>query len=219
METPILELKEIGVIAKDGVIVRNINLSVPKGELIALIGESGSGKSTVLRVIAGWEKPSIGHVLMTLGDKQVDITDVPINERDIHLMPPNYELFRNMNAIKNISYGLKCQELTVGEVNEQVLTLIKELELNGYEYRYLPELSSEQQQRIAFARTIIGKPSILLLDEPFSALNDRLCAIMQNIIKRYQEQYGMTVIYTTHNMKTARHFADRIIEMREGVMV
>ena len=219
METPILELKEIGVIAKDGVIVRNINLSVPKGELIALIGESGSGKSTVLRVIAGWEKPSIGHVLMTLGDKQVDITDVPINERDIHLMPPNYELFRNMNAIKNISYGLKCQELTVGEVNEQVLTLIKELELNGYEYRYLPELSSGQQQRIAFARTIIGKPSILLLDEPFSALNDRLCAIMQNIIKRYQEQYGMTVIYTTHNMKTARHFADRIIEMREGVMV
>ena len=156
---------------------------------------------------------------MTLGDKQVDITDVPINERDIHLMPPNYELFRNMNAIKNISYGLKCQELTVGEVNEQVLTLIKELELNGYEYRYLPELSSGQQQRIAFARTIIGKPSILLLDEPFSALNDRLCAIMQNIIKRYQEQYGMTVIYTTHNMKTARHFADRIIEMWEGVMV
>ena len=219
METPILELKEIGVIAKDGVIVRNINLSVPKGELIALIGESGSGKSTVLRVIAGWEKPSIGHVLMTLGDKQVDITDVPINERDIHLMPPNYELFRNMNAIKNISYGLKRQELTVGEVNEQVLTLIKELELNGYEYRYLPDLSSGQQQRIAFARTIIGKPSILLLDEPFSALNDRLCAIMQNIIKRYQEQYGMTVIYTTHNMKTARYFADRIIEMREGVMV
>ena len=219
METPILELKEIGVIAKDGVIVRNINLSVPKGELIALIGESGSGKSTVLRVIAGWEKPSIGRVFMTLGEEQVDITDLPSNERDIHLMPPNYELFRNMNAIKNISYGLKCQELTVGEVNEQVLTLIKELELNGYEYRYLPELSSGQQQRIAFARTIIGKPSILLLDEPFSALNDRLCAIMQNIIKRYQEQYGMTVIYTTHNMKTARHFADRIIEMREGVMV
>lgn len=219
METPILELKEIGVIAKDGVIVRNINLSVRKGELIALIGESGSGKSTVLRVIAGWEKPSIGRVFMTLGEEQVDITDVPINERDIHLMPPNYELFRNMNAIKNISYGLKRQELTVGEVNEHVLTLIKELELNGYEYRYLPDLSSGQQQRIAFARTIIGKPSILLLDEPFSALNDRLCAIMQNIIKRYQEQYGMTVIYTTHNMKTARHFADRIIEMRDGFVV
>ncbi len=216
METPILELKEIGVIAKDGVIVRNINLSVPKGELIALIGESGSGKSTVLRVIAGWEKPSIGHVLMTLGDKQVDITDVPINERDIHLMPPNYELFRNMNAIKNISYGLKRQELTVGEVNEQVLTLIKELELNGYEYRYLPDLSSGQQQRIAFARTIIGKPSILLLDEPFSALNDRLCAIMQNIIKRYQEQYGMTVIYTTHNKKAAREFSDEVLTMEGG---
>lgn len=219
METPILELKNISVIAKGKTILENINLKVPRGALIAILGESGSGKSTVLRVIAGWEKPSIGRVHMTLGDKQVDITDVPINERDIHLMPPNYELFRNMNAIKNISYGLKRQELTVGEVNEQVLTLIKELELNGYEYRYLPDLSSGQQQRIAFARTIIGKPSILLLDEPFSALNDRLCAIMQNIIKRYQEQYGMTVIYTTHNMKTARYFADRIIEMREGVMV
>ena len=146
----------------------------------------------------------------------VDITDVPINERDIHLMPPNYELFRNMNAIKNISYGLKRQELTVGEVNEQVLTLIKELELNGYEYRYLPDLSSGQQQRIAFARTIIGKPSILLLDEPFSALNDRLCAIMQNIIKRYQEQYGMTVIYTTHNKKAAREFSDEVLTMEGG---
>lgn len=216
METPILELKEIGVIAKDRVIVRNINLSVRKGELIALIGESGSGKSTVLRVIAGWEKPSTGRVFMTLGEEQVDITDVPINERDIHLMPPNYELFRNMNAIKNISYGLKHQELTVGEVNEQVLTLIKELELKGYEYRYLPDLSSGQQQRVAFARTIIGKPSILLLDEPFSALNDRLRLIMQNIIKRYQEQYGMTVIYTTHNKKAAREFSDEVLTMEGG---
>lgn len=216
METPILELKEIGVIAKDGVIVRNINLSVPKGALIALIGESGSGKSTVLRVIAGWEKPSTGRVFMTLGEEQVDITELPTNERDIHLMPPNYELFRNMNAIKNISYGLKHQELTVGEVNEQVLTLIKELELKGYEYRYLPDLSSGQQQRVAFARTIIGKPSILLLDEPFSALNDRLRLIMQNIIKRYQEECGMTVIYTTHNKKAAREFSDEVLTMEGG---
>lgn len=216
METPILELKEIGVIAKDGVIVRNINLSVPKGALIALIGESGTGKSTVLRVIAGWEKPSTGRVFMTLGEEQVDITELPTNERDIHLMPPNYELFRNMNAIKNISYGLKHQELTVGEVNEQVLTLIKELELKGYEYRFLKDLSSGQQQRIAFARTIIGQPSILLLDEPFSALNDRLRLIMQNIIKRYQEECGMTVIYTTHNKKAAREFSDEVLTMEGG---
>lgn len=216
MEMPILELKKIGVIAKDRIIVKNLNLSVPKGALIALIGESGSGKSTVLRVIAGCEKPTTGKVFMMMFDRQVDITDVPVNERDIHLMPPNYELFRNMNAIKNISYGLKRQELTVGEVNEQVLTLIKELELNGYEYRYLPDLSSGQQQRIAFARTIIGKPSILLLDEPFSALNDRLCAIMQNIIKRYQQEYGMTVIYTTHNKKAAREFSDDVLLMESG---
>lgn len=216
MEMPILELKKIGVIAKDRIIVKNLNLSVPKGALIALIGESGSGKSTVLRVIAGCEKPTAGKVFMMMFDRQVDITDVPVNERDIHLMPPNYELFRNMNAIKNISYGLKRQELTVGEVNEQVLALIKELELNGYEYRYLPDLSSGQQQRIAFARTIIGKPSILLLDEPFSALNDRLCAIMQNIIKRYQQEYGMTVIYTTHNKKAAREFSDDVLLMESG---
>jgi len=215
----ILELQNISLIAKDKIILKNINLKVQKGALLAILGESGSGKSTMLRVIDGWEEPSAGRVFMTLGEEQVDITELPMNERDIHLMPPNYELFRNMNAIKNISYGLKRQELTVGEVNEQVLTLIKELELNGYEYRYLPDLSSGQQQRIAFARTIIGKPSILLLDEPFSALNDRLCAIMQNIIKRYQEECGMTVIYTTHNMKTARHFADRIIEMRDGFVV
>ena len=216
MEMPILELKKIGVIAKDRIIVKNLNLSVPKGALIALIGESGSGKSTVLRVIAGCEKPTAGKVFMMMFDRQVDITDVPVNERDIHLMPPNYELFRNMNAIKNISYGLKRQELTVGEVNEQVLALIKELELNGYEYRYLPDLSSGQQQRIAFALTIIGKPSILLLDEPFSALNDRLCAIMQNIIKRYQQEYGMTVIYTTHNKKAAREFSDDVLLMESG---
>lgn len=216
METPILELKEIGVIAKDGVIVRNINLSVPKGALIALIGESGSGKSTVLRVIAGWEKPSTGRVFMTLGEEQVDITELPTNERDIHLMPPNYELFINKDARRNIAFGLKKKGLNVGEVESQVAELIEELELKGYEYRFVKDLSSGQQQRIAFARTIIGKPSILLLDEPFSALNDRLRLIMQNIIKRYQEECGMTVIYTTHNKKAAREFSDEVLTMEGG---
>lgn len=215
----ILELQNISFIAKDKIILKNINLKVRKGELIALIGESGSGKSTVLRVITGWEKPTSGRVFMTLGEEQVDITELPMNERDIHLMPPNYELLINKNARSNIAFGLKYKGLKVGEVNAEVEKLINELELKGYEYRFSKDLSSGQQQRVAFARTIIGKPSILLLDEPFSALNDRLCAIMQNIIKRYQEQYGMTVIYTTHNMKTARHFADRILEMRNGVMV
>lgn len=129
METPILELKNISVIAKGKTILKNINLKVQKGALLAILGESGSGKSTVLRVIAGWEKPSIGHVLMTLGDKQVDITDVPINERDIHLMPPNYELFRNKDARRNIAFGLKKKGLNVGEVDAQVAELIEELEL------------------------------------------------------------------------------------------
>ena len=116
MKTPILELKNISVIAKGKTILENINLQVPRGALIAILGESGSGKSTVLRVIAGWEKPSIGRVFMTLGEEQVDITDVPINERDIHLMPPNYELFRNKDARKNIAFGLKRKGLNVGEV-------------------------------------------------------------------------------------------------------
>lgn len=215
MET-ILELKNISLIAKDKIILRNINWEVPKGALIAILGESGSGKSTMLRVIDGWEKPTSGRVLMTLLGRQVDITELPMNERDIHLMPPNYELLINKDARKNIAFGLKHKGLKVGEVNAEVEKLINELELRGYEYRFLKDLSSGQQQRIAFARTIIGKPSILLLDEPFSALNDRLRLIMQNIIKRYQEQCGMTVIYTTHNKKAAKEFSDEVLTMEGG---
>jgi len=153
---------------------------------------------------------------MTLDGKLEDITEVPMNKRDIHLMPPNYELFINMDARKNIAYGLKHKDVKVGEVNAEVAELIDKLELKGYEYRFLKDLSSGQQQRIAFARTIIGKPSILLLDEPFSALNDRLRAVMQTIIKRYQKKYGITVIYTTHNMKAAKQFSDSIIEINGG---
>ena len=216
MELPILELQNISLVAKDKIILKNINLQVPRGALIAILGESGSGKSTMLRVIDGWEKPTSGRVLMTLLDRQVDITDLPSNERDIHLMPPNYELLINKDARKNIAFGLKHKGLKVGEVNAEVEKLINELELKGYEYRFLKDLSSGQQQRIAFARTIIGKPSILLLDEPFSALNDRLRVIIQNIIKRYQEQYGMTVIYTTHNKKAAKQFSDEVLIMEGG---
>ncbi len=219
MEKPILELKDIVVLTKDKLILNNVNLSIPRGALVALIGESGSGKSTLLKVIAGWEQPNSGRVLMAINDEQVDITDTPINKRDIHLMPPNYELFVNMDARKNIAYGLKSKDLKVGEVNAEVAELIDTLELKGYEYRFLKDLSSGQQQRIAFARTIIGKPSILLLDEPFSALNDRLRLIVQAIIKRYQKEHGMTVIYTTHNKKAAKQFSDVIIEMKEGVIV
>lgn len=216
MQKPILELKNISLISKDKIILKNINLKIQKGALIAILGESGSGKSTMLKIIAGWEKPSKGRVLMTLPDRQVDITDLPSNERDIHLMPPNYELFINKDARKNIAFGLKHKGLKVGEVNAEVEQLIEELELKGYEYRFLKDLSSGQQQRISFARTIIGKPSILLLDEPFSALNDRLRVIIQNIIKRYQVQYGMTVICTMHDKNAAMEFSDEVLTMANG---
>ena len=212
----ILELQNISLIAKDKIILKNINLQVPRGALIAILGESGCGKSTLLRVIAGWEKPSKGQVFMTLFNRQVDITDVPVNERDIRLMPPSYELFINKDARRNIAFGLINKGSNVGEVDAQAMKLIEQLELKGYEYRFLKDLSSGQQQRIAFARTIIGKPSILLLDEPFSALNDRLRLIMQNIIKRYQEECGMTVIYTTHNKKAAKEFSDEVLSMECG---
>ncbi len=134
MEEPILELKDIVVLTKDKLILNNVNLSIPRGALVALIGESGSGKSTLLKVIAGWEKPNPGRGKTTLDDELEDITDMPINERDIHLMPPNYELFINMDARKNIAYGLKSKGLTVGEVKAEVAELIEELELKGYKY-------------------------------------------------------------------------------------
>lgn len=212
----ILELKDISLVTKDKTILKNINLNVPKGALMAILRESGSGKSTIFKVIAGWEKPSKGQVFMTLSNGRVDITDMPINQRDIHLMPPNFELFVNMDARKNIAHGLRYKGVDVNEGNEQVRELIEELELKGYECRFSKDLSSGQQQRIAFARTIIGKPSVLLLDEPFSALNDRLRLIVEKIIERYREQYGMTVIYTTHDKKAAQEFCDVMLTMESG---
>ena len=215
----ILELQKITLVTKDKTILKNINLKVPKGALLAILGESGSGKSTLLKVIDGWENPTSGRVLVTLGGTQVDITELPMNKRDIHLMPSNYELFINKDARSNIAYGLKHKGMNMDEVDAEVAKLVEELELKGYEYSFSKDLSSGQQQRIAFARTIIGKPSILLLDQPFSTFNDRLRLLMQNIIKRYQEECCMTVIYTTHNKKSAYEFSDEVLTMKSGELM
>ena len=215
----ILELQKITLVTKDKTILKNINLKVPKGALLAILGESGSGKSTLLKVIDGWENPTSGRVLVTLGGTQVDITELPMNKRDIHLMPSNYELFINKDARSNIAYGLKHKGMNMDEVDAEVAKLVEELELKGYEYSFSKDLSSGQQQRIAFARTIIGKPSILLLDQPFSTFNDRLRLLMQNIIKRYQEECCMTVIYTTHNKKAAYEFSDEVLTMKSGELM
>ena len=215
----ILELQKITLVTKDKTILKNINLKVPKGALLAILGESGSGKSTLLKVIDGWENPTSGRVLVTLGGTQVDITELPMNKRDIHLMPSNYELFINKDARSNIAYGLKHKGMNMDEVDAEVAKLVEELELKGYEYSFSKDLSSGQQQRIAFARTIIGKPSILLLDQPFSTFNDRLRLLMQNIIKRYQEECCMTVIYTTHNNKAAYEFSDEVLTMKSGELM
>lgn len=196
----------------DEAILNGISLDIEEGEFITLLGSSGCGKTTTLRIIAGLEQPDSGRVL--LNDQ--DVTGEPPNKRNVNTVFQNYALFPHMNVEENIGYGLKIQKCPKEDIHRKVAESLHLVQMEGFEKRKIHELSGGQKQRVAIARAIVKKPQILLLDEPLGALDLQLRRQMQLELKRLQKKLGITFIYITHDQEEAINMSDRIVVMNEG---
>ena len=209
----ILELKNIKKAFGDTVVLNGIDLTVQPGEFITLLGSSGCGKTTTLRISSGLETPDSGTVLL----EGVDMTHAEPNRRNVHTVFQNYALFPHMNVGANIGYSLKLQGMKKPDIQKKVKEMLELVQLEGFENRMPGELSGGQRQRVAIARSVVDSPKVLLLDEPLGALDLQLRRMMQIELKRLQKKLGITFIYITHDQEEALNMSDRIAVMRGGL--
>lgn len=208
-----LELKNIRKgFSDEEEVLKGISLFIGKGEFITLLGSSGCGKTTTLRIIAGLEQPDAGQVFL----EGKDVTDLNPEDRDVNTVFQNYALFPHMNVADNIGYGLKLKKIPKPEIRRRVTEMLELVQLPGYEKRKPSELSGGQKQRVAIARALINNPQVLLLDEPLGALDLQLRRTMQAELKRLQKKLGITFIYITHDQEEAINMSDRIAVMNHG---
>jgi spermidine/putrescine transport system ATP-binding protein len=209
---PLLELrgltKRFGTFAA----VDDVSLEIGSGEFLTLLGASGSGKTTTLRMIAGFESPTAGEILM--GGEP--ITALPPFKRDINTVFQHYALFPHMSVRENIGYGLRMRGVPAGERSDRVTQALRMVQLAELGERAPRQLSGGQQQRVALARALVNRPRVLLLDEPLGALDLKLRKEMQLELKRLQTQLGITFVYVTHDQEEALTMSDRIALMRQG---
>jgi spermidine/putrescine ABC transporter ATP-binding subunit len=192
--------------------VDDVTFSVEPGSFLTLLGPSGSGKTTTLNIIAGFESPTSGEVL--LGSDS--ITSIPTYKRNIGMVFQNYALFPHMTVAQNIAYPLQMRRLNKAQIDQNVAEALQMVQLEGFGERYPKQLSGGQQQRVAISRALVFKPPLLLMDEPLGALDKKLREQMQIEIKRIQNQTGITVIYVTHDQEEALVMSDQIIILNNG---
>ncbi|HEY3491230.1 MAG TPA: sulfate ABC transporter ATP-binding protein [Candidatus Deferrimicrobiaceae bacterium] len=194
----------------------DICLDVPDGELVALLGPSGSGKTTLLRIIAGLEAADRGRVLFD----GTDVTDTPLRERKIGFVFQHYALFRHMTVAANVAFGLSVRPRkdrpSKGEIRDRVRELLRLVQLDGFADRYPSQLSGGQRQRIALARALAVQPKVLLLDEPFGALDAQVRQELRRWLRRLHDEIHVTSVFVTHDQEEALEVADRIVVMNKG---
>ena len=194
------------------VAVQNVDLVVEPGEFICFLGPSGCGKTTLLRIITGFEQQTIGNLIY---DGKV-INDVIPQKRDFGIVFQSYALFPNMTVHQNIAFGLNMRKVPKKLSDERVSEILRLVGLTEWERHYPSQLSGGQQQRVALGRAIAIKPRVLLLDEPLSALDAKIRLRLRTVIKKLQEELGITMIYVTHDQEEALAMADRVVIMRDG---
>ena len=194
----------------------NLTLDIPSGELVALLGPSGSGKTSLLRIIAGLEQPDSGSVLFH-GE---DATHVPVRDRQVGFVFQHYALFGHMSIFENVAFGLrvrpKSERPSESEIRSKVMELLKLVQLDWIAARYPHQLSGGQRQRIALARSLAVEPKVLLLDEPFGALDAKVRKELRRWLRRLHDEMHITSVFVTHDQEEAMEVADRIIVMNQG---
>ncbi|GFN32107.1 sulfate/molybdate ABC transporter ATP-binding protein [Paenibacillus xylaniclasticus] len=192
--------------------VRDVSFTIEKGHLIGLLGPSGGGKTSILRMLAGLETPTSGDIEF-LGKR---VNDLPPQERGIGFVFQNYALFKHMTVFDNIAFGLKIKKKSKEQIRERVMELVELTGLKGFENRYPHQLSGGQRQRVAFARALAPEPQLLLLDEPFAAIDAKIRTELRTWLKELIERVGITSIFVTHDQEEAIEVADEIMIINKG---
>jgi sulfate transport system ATP-binding protein len=196
--------------------LHGVSLEIASGELIALVGPSGSGKTTLLRLIAGLDFPNSGRVLF--GGE--DASGKTVQERNVGFVFQNYALFRHMSVFENVAFGLRVRGRTTrpdeAAIRDRVMTLLELVQLNGLEKRFPGQLSGGQRQRVAFARALAIEPGVLLLDEPFGALDAKVRKELRRWLREIHDRTGHTTVFVTHDQEEALELADRVVVMSQG---
>ena len=207
-----IELKNVSKKFGDVAAVNNVTFSVNEGELMALLGPSGGGKTTVLRMIAGLEMPTSGDVFIR-GQR---VNDLSVQQRNIGFVFQNYALFKNMSVFKNVAFGLKIKKWKRADIKDRVAELLKLFGLDGLEKRYPHQLSGGQRQRVAIARALASKPSVLLLDEPFGAVDAKIRQELREWLVTLHHDLNVTTIFVTHDQEEALEVSNRIVIFSRG---
>lgn len=214
MRNAIVEIKNVNKFYGENHIVKDLNLTVYEGEFLTLLGSSGCGKTTTLRMIGGFESQTDGEIILQgeeMGNK------APY-DRNVNTVFQSYALFPHMSVYENVAYGLKIQKVPKAEIKKKVMEMLELVQLGGFEKRYPSQLSGGQKQRVAIARALINSPKVLLLDEPLGALDLKLRKQMQLELKRLQRKLNITFVYVTHDQEEALSMSDRVAIMHQGIL-
>ena len=204
-----IRLKKVSKSHSEGLVIDEMDLTIPSGEFFALLGPSGCGKTTVLRLIAGFEQADKGTIYLG----QTDITHLPVNKRKINIVFQNYALFPHLNVFHNVAYSLSIQKIPKQEIERRVIKILKAFHLENHIFKLPSQLSGGQQQRVAIARAIINEPEVLLLDEPLAALDFKLREKMLIELIDLQDKLQTTFVYVTHDQFEALTVADHMAIM------
>jgi sulfate transport system ATP-binding protein len=190
----------------------NVSLEVPAGELLALLGPSGSGKTTLLRIISGLEVADTG----TVHYEDEDVTDAAVRERNVGFVFQHYALFRHMTVFDNVAFGLRVRKRPKAEIRDRVRELLRLVQLEGLERSLPSQLSGGQRQRVALARALAAQPKVLLLDEPFGALDAKVRQELRQWLRRLHDELHVTSVFVTHDQEEAFEVSDRVVIMNQG---